>query len=110
MDDVVIFRGRLRRYSVKEAGVDELLQEELNVSEFRVLDSERFEHAEVAVLNRHEHGAQMFQIRPHQVEGRAEVFDSLRFWNNGNKHYTRLNAFINDLSKIEAMVKINHAI
>jgi hypothetical protein len=62
LDNVIIIRGRLRCYSVEEAGVHELLQEELDVSQLRVLDAERLQHAKVTILDCHEHGAQVFQV------------------------------------------------
>lgn len=79
LDDVVIVRGRLRRYSVEKTGVDQLLQEKFDVAEFVVLDAEGFQHAEVTVLDRHEDRAEVFEIRPHQMQSRAKVFDGLRF-------------------------------
>lgn len=39
---------------VEEAGVDQLLQEELDIAEFGVLDAQTLEHAEVAILYGHE--------------------------------------------------------
>lgn len=81
MDNVVVIRGRLRCYSVEEAGVHQFLQEKLDVAELGVLDSEGFEHAQVSVLDCHEDGAEVFQVRSHQVQGSSEVFDGLGFWN-----------------------------
>lgn len=72
-------RGRLRCYSVEETGVHQFLEEELYVSELGVLDAEGFKHAEVAVLHRHEDGAEVLQVGSHQVQGGAEVFDCLGF-------------------------------
>lgn len=62
MDDVVVVRGRLRCYSVEKTGIDQFLQEKLDVTKLRVLDAEGLEHAEVAVLHSHEDGAQVFQV------------------------------------------------
>lgn len=77
MDDVV--RGRLRCYSVEEAGVHKLLEEEFHVSKLRVLNAEGFEHAEVSIFDCHEDGAEVFQVRSHQVKCSAEVFNRLGF-------------------------------
>lgn len=44
LDDVVVVRGWLRRYSVEESGVDQLLEEELDIAELVVLDAQGFEH------------------------------------------------------------------
>lgn len=79
VDNRVVFRGRLRCYSVKETGVNQFLQEKLDVSEFRILDAKRFKHAQVAVLYSHKDRAEVFEIRPHQVESSAKIFDRLGF-------------------------------
>lgn len=63
--------------SVEEAGVDQLLEKEFDIPELRVLDAQRLEHAQVAVLNGQEHRPQVLEIVARQVEGVAEVLDGL---------------------------------
>lgn len=74
----VELRSRLGRYSVEEARVDQLLEEELDVAELRVLDPEGLEHAQVPVFHGHEHGAKVLQVGAHQVQRGAEVLYRLR--------------------------------
>lgn len=64
---------------VQESSVDKLFQEEFDVTEFRVLDTETLQHAEVPVFYGQKHGAQMLQVCSHQMKRRAEVLDGLRF-------------------------------
>lgn len=66
---------------IEESGVDELLKEELDVAELRVLDPEWLEESNVPVLNGHEDGPQVADVRGGQVQGGAEVFDGLGLWN-----------------------------
>lgn len=70
---------------VEEASVNQLLQEELDIAEFGVLDAQTLEHAEVAILYSHEDWAKVFQVWAHQVQSRSEIFDRLWFWNNRDK-------------------------
>lgn len=47
---------------IQKARVHQFLQKELDISQFRVLDAQRFQHAQIAVFDGHEHRTQMFQI------------------------------------------------
>ena len=42
---------------IEESCVDQFFQEELDVPQFRILDAQRLEHAQVAVFNGHKHRA-----------------------------------------------------
>ena len=36
---------------IQKSGIDQLFQEEFDISQFRVLDSQRFQHANVTIFN-----------------------------------------------------------
>ena len=63
---------------IQKSGVDEFLQEELDVAELRVLDAERLEEADVAVLHRHEDRPQVADVGGREVKRGPEVLDRLR--------------------------------
>ena len=65
-------------FLVEEACVDKLLQEELDVAQLRVFDTERFEHPDVSVFNSKEHGAEMLHIGPLQVQRMPKVLYCFR--------------------------------
>jgi len=72
--DCVIERRRVfGRNSIQESSVDELFQEKLDISQLRVLDAERLEHAQVAILNSHKDGTKMLQIGSHQMQCCTEI-------------------------------------
>lgn len=63
--------------SIEETRLNEFLKEEFDVAQFRILDTDGLQHAQIAVLHRHEDGTQMLKVRTHQVQRRAEVFNRL---------------------------------
>lgn len=56
------YSSRVCDGSVQKAGVHQLLEEELDITQLGVLYAQRFQHAQVAVFHRHENGAQVFQV------------------------------------------------
>lgn len=71
--------GGTRRL-IHESGGHQLVEEEFDVGQLRVPDSEGTEQADVPALNGHEHTAQVLQVGAHQVQGLAEVFQRLTLW------------------------------
>lgn len=77
---IVIDGGGSDCRSIEKARFNEFLEEEFNVAQFGVLDTDRFQHTQVAILHRHEDWAQVLEIWAHQVQRRAKVLDRLWFW------------------------------
>lgn len=69
--------GELSGRSIEETRLDEFLKEKFNVAQFRILDTDRLQHTQIAILHRHEDRTQVLEIRTHQMQRRAEVFDRL---------------------------------
>jgi len=77
---LVIDGGGCDCRSIEKARFNELLEEEFDVAQLGVLDTDRFQHTQVAILHRHKDWAQMLEIRAHQVQRCAKILDRLRFW------------------------------
>lgn len=71
---------------VEEAGLDELLEKELDVADLRVFDAEVRQHAHVAVLHAREDRAQVLDVVAHQPQRAREIADRLRFCVLKNKY------------------------
>ena len=66
------------KFLVEESCVDELLQEELYVTQLRILDTERFQHPNIPIFNSKKHRTEVLDIRPLKVQWVAKIFNPLR--------------------------------